>query len=56
MDVENLLASIFSSDREVVELIEADSKVVPRDTFGFPPIVDERARYQPLYFHLHPDS
>jgi len=45
MDVENLLASIFSSDREVVELIEADSKVVPHDTFGFPPIVDERARY-----------
>ena len=56
MDVENLLASIFSSDQKVVELIEADSKVVPHDTFRFPPIVDERARYQPLYFHLHPDS
>jgi len=46
MDAENLLASIFSSDRDrVVELIEADSKVIPHDTFRFPPISDEMARH-----------
>ena len=44
MDAENLLASIFSSDRKVVELIEPDSKVVLHDTFRFPPISDEMAR------------
>ena len=44
MDAKNLLASIFSSDRRVVELIESDSKVVAHDTFRFPPIEDEMAR------------
>ena len=44
MDLDNILSSIFSSDGRVVELIEADSKVVPHDPYRFPKVSDEMAR------------
>ena len=44
MDLDNILSSIFSSDGRAVELIEADSKVVPHDPYRFPKVSDEMAR------------
>jgi len=45
MDLDNILSSIFSSEGRVVELIEADSKVVPHDPYRFPKLSDEMARH-----------